>query len=92
MKKKDAIHFNHMYLYVFVIFRQGGPVQLKAGVNEGLYKQSQTTTLGSTFPTLCMKFLGSLASPANQHREDETALTAYCPYLRRLECLTIFRP
>ena len=37
--KKDAIHFNHMYLYVFVIFRQGGPVQLKAGVNEGLYKQ-----------------------------------------------------
>lgn len=39
MKKKDAIHFNHMYLYVFVIFRQGGPVQLKAGVNEGFYKQ-----------------------------------------------------
>lgn len=39
MKKKDAIHLNHMYLYVFVIFRQGGPVQLKAGVNEGLYKQ-----------------------------------------------------
>ena len=39
MKKKDAIHLNRMYLYVFVIFRQGGPVQLKAGVNEGLYKQ-----------------------------------------------------
>ena len=45
-------------MYVLVIFRQGGPVQLKIGLNEGLCKQcqGQTLTPGDTFPTLCEKF------------------------------------
>ena len=41
-------------VYVFAIFRQAGPVQLRAGLNEGLCKhwQGQTTTLGPTLLTL----------------------------------------
>ena len=30
----------------------------------------QTTTPGTTFPTLCDKCVGSLTSPTNQYRED----------------------
>ena len=33
-------------------------------------KQGQTTTPGTSCPTLCEKFVGSLTSPANQYRED----------------------
>ena len=33
-------------------------------------KQGQTTTPGSSFPSLCKKCVGSLTSPANPYRED----------------------
>ena len=42
-----------MYVCDFAIFRQADPVQLKQW-------QDQTTTPGTTFPTLCKKSVGSL--------------------------------
>ena len=61
----------YFHLY-FVIFRQAGPGQLKAGLMGGLCKQwqGQTTTPGVMFPTLCEKFVGSFRSPASQYREE----------------------
>ena len=47
-------------LCVLVIFRQAGPVQLRAGLNGSLCKQwqGQTTTPGTMFPTLYEKYEG----------------------------------
>ena len=47
----------------------------------------QTTTPGTTCPTLFDKCVGSLTFPANQ----ETGTTVYSPYPRRRERLTICR-
>ena len=33
-------------------------------------KQGQTTTPGTSCPTLCEKYVGSLTSPTDQYRED----------------------
>jgi len=49
--------------------------------------KDQTTTPGTTCPTLYDKCVGSLKSPSNQMQE--TGPTVYCPYPRRLEYLTI---
>ena len=54
--------------------------------------KDQTTTLGTTHPTLYDKCVGSLTSPANQNNEDAgTGPMVYRPYPRRLEYLTICR-
>ena len=53
---------------IFVIFSEAGLVQLRAGLTKwDLYKQQQgqTTTPGGTFPTLCLKCVGSSTFPAN---------------------------
>ena len=54
---------------------------------------NETTTLGTTFPTLRKRCVGSLMSPANYItlKMQETGPTVFCPYPRRLECLTICR-
>ena len=54
-------------------------------------RQRQTITLGTMCPTLFDKCVGSLMSPANHVslKVQEMGRTAYSPYLRRPECLTI---
>ena len=42
-------------MYVLVIFRQGGPVQLKIGLNGVCVNNGKALTQGDTFPTLCEK-------------------------------------
>jgi len=56
-------------------------------------KQGKTTTPGISSPTLSDKCVGSLTSPANHItlKMQETGPTAYSPYLRRPEHLTICR-
>jgi len=53
----------------------------------------QTTTPGTSCPTLCEECVGSLTSPADYNTEDagDSGPTVYRPYPRRLECLTICR-
>ena len=55
-------------VYIFAIFRQAGPVQLKAGLNGSLCKQWQGQTI-TTSSNLWEKWAGYLTSPANQYRE-----------------------
>ena len=56
-------------------------------------KQSQTTTPGTTCPTLFDECVSSLTSPAHNLtlKMQETEATVYSPYPRRLERLTICR-
>ena len=53
-------------------------------------KQGQTTTPGTTHPTLFDKCVGSLTFPVNHLtlKMHETGPTVYSPYPRRLERLT----
>ena len=55
--------------------------------------KGHTTTPGASCLTLCEQCVGSLMSPANHItlKIKETGHTAYSPYPRRLECLTICR-
>ena len=58
-----------------------------------LVRQGQTTTAGTTCPTLCDKCVGSLTFPANRVTltMQDTGPTVYSPYPRRFERLTIGR-
>ena len=53
----------------------------------------QTTTPGTSSPTLSDKCVASITSPANHvtPKMQETRPTVYSPYPRRLQCLTICR-
>ena len=53
--------------------------------------QGQTTTPGTSCPTLYDKYVGSLTSPTDHMKMQETGPTIYHPYLGRLEHLTICR-
>ena len=66
--------------------RQAGPIQLRAGWNEDLYKryQDQTITPGATFIPLWERCEGSVTFPSNQYRTK-----VYCLYPRIEECPTI---
>ena len=56
-------------------------------------QRDQTTTPGTTFPTIYERCVGSLTSPANRItlKMQEMGPTFFRPYPRRLECLTICR-
>ena len=54
--------------------------------------KEQTTTPGTTCPTLYDECLGSLTSPASHYSKDAgDGPTVYRPYPRRLEYLTSCR-
>ena len=57
-------------------------------------QRDQTTTPGTTFPTLCEGVCEKFNVPCDNHitlKMQETGPTIFRPYPRRLECLTICR-